>query len=684
MAAGANASDLARWPGPHGGLPPVDRARPETFATAYSEAIEVYGRELDGIARNPAVPDFSNSVQALDRAGRDLRRLDAILQMFATARADDRWRALQRDLAPRRDALVARAQTDPDLFARVNRVKAALPASAPDAEAARLVELTHRTMQHAGAGLDDASRSRLAAIDARLARLEAEFGQNLQREDAVQLLVVRDIARLAGLPESARATAAETATARGHPGAHAFPVARPVVWTVLTHAQDRALRRELWSMWMGRGANPGPFDNRPVTAAILAARQEKAALLGYPSHGHRVLAARMISTPARAQALTESVWRAVLDAEPGRSVDLERLAAADGIDALKPWDRLYYLDKLAKARFGFEPAELADYFPLEGIRDAMFAAANDSYGYSFEPMPGVPTLDPDVAVYLVRLDKQPAGIVYLDLKPRPGKQPGSWTAEFRRAADGEAGELPVVGMYSSPPAGPPGQAMLLPYDYANVLFHEFGHVLHMLASKARFRGTGSLAVPWDFVEVPSLLNERWLLTDRTLDRLPHHRTGQAMPVALREKLRAWRREERVFSVNAEYLATALVDQHLHLAAARGPVDVVAVERETLARYAMPGSIDPMMRATHAVHTFSHYGAGVHTYLWSDMLAADLAQSFERAEAGFHDPAIGGRYHALILSRGAVVPVEDAVRAFLGRQPDEGALLRRFGLIGPAS
>jgi peptidyl-dipeptidase Dcp len=203
----------------------------------------------------------------------------------------------------------------------------------------------------------------------------------------------------------------------------------------------------------------------------------------------------------------------------------------------------------------------------------------------------------------------------------------------------------------------------------------------MLASTARYNGTAALTVPWDFVEVPSLLNERWLLTDRTLDRLPHNRTGRAMPADLRARLRAARQYERVFSVNPEYMAMALVDQMLHQQDTP-PADVNAFERELLAQRGFPASADPIMRASSAFHTWSRdYSANVYTYLWSDILAADLAEVFLRAPDGLHDRAAGQRYFDLLLSRANRVPADEAYREYHGRAPDEAALIRRFGLDG---
>lgn len=674
------AADLSAWEGPWR-LPPVQRSSPEALARQIPDAIAAYRRELDAISANPAPPDFANTIAPLDRAGRNIRRLMAVLRIHLSTHADEAWRKVGPGLVAMNDAAQAQALSDPALFARVAAVHRNLPAGTADAEEARLTELIHGEMARAGAGLNAAERARLSEIEGEIARLQTQLNQNLNREAAGQFSVFDDARRLEGLPEAQIEAAAALAAKQGRAGAFAIPNQRPQVFAVVTHVRDRETRRVVWQQWMNRGATPGEFDNRPVATRILDLRRAKAALLGYPRYADFVLASRMVGTPERALAILDANWDAVMAADARRVAELEKLARADGIETFAPWDRLFYLDKLTRQRLGIDAQEIAAYFPLPAVRDAFFAAAGDSYGFRFERLPGVPTVSPDIEVYLARRNGKPAGIVYLDIRPRPEKPQGSWAVQYRPTGDLGAGDLPVVALHSSPPAAAAGQEILLPFEYANVLFHEFGHVLHMLASTARYNGTAALTVPWDFVEVPSLLNERWLLTDRTLDRLPHHRTGKTMPPELRDRLRAARQYERVFTVNPEYMAMALVDQKLHQATDPIP-DVNAFEKALLADRGFPASADPTMRATAAFHTWTReYAANVYTYLWSDILAADLAEVFVRAPDGFHDPKVGARYFDLVLSRANRVPIEQAYREFHGRAPDEAALIRRFGL-GP--
>lgn len=676
-------TNLANWEG-EWHLPPIDRSTPSALAEQIPDAVAEYRRELAAIADNPAPPTFANTIAPLDRAGRRLRRLMSVLRIHLTTHSTDEWRKVGPDLVAMNDEVLAEALSDPALFARVRAVYRNLPQGTDNPEQARLTELTNAAMSRAGAGLAAEERARLTEIEAELARLRTQIAQNLGREATAQFTFFDDARRLNGLPQPQIDAAAALAAKQGREGQFAIPNQRPQVFAVETHVRDRETRRVVWERWMDRGATAGEFDNRPIAARILELRKAKARLLGYPTYADQVLASRMVGTPERAEAIIDANWGAVMAADARRVEELTALARADGIETIEAWDRIHYLDRLTRERFGIDPQEVATHFPLPAVRDAFFAAAGDAYGYSFERLSGVPTISSEIEVYLARRDGKPAGIIYLDIRPRPEKPQGSWAVQYRPAGDLAPGELPVIALHSSPPPAAEGEEILLPFEYANVLFHEFGHVLHMLASTANYNGTAALTVPWDFVEVPSLLNERWLLTDRTLDRLPHHRTGALMSPAMRDNLRAARQYERVFSVNPEFMALALVDLKLHRA--EGEIaDVNAFEHELLSERGFPASADPTMRASAAVHIWSReYAANVYTYLWSDILAADLAEVFLRAPQGFHDRGVGEDYFETVLSRANRVPIEQAYREFHGRTPDEAALIRRFELDGGAA
>jgi peptidyl-dipeptidase Dcp len=289
-----------------------------------------------------------------------------------------------------------------------------------------------------------------------------------------------------------------------------------------------------------------------------------------------------------------------------------------------------------------------------------------------------------VRVYAVSRANEPVGVLYFDLFNRPGRMHGSYQQQYRVAERFRGRVLPVSSVNSSFPPPAPGEPVLLPWEYANVFFHEFGHALHMLLNGASYPSLGSERVAWDFVELPALLNERWLQDRELLRRFArHHATGEPIPEPLLDRLEAALRFDRIFSVNLDYLAPAIVDLRLHLLAdgrEGREIDALRVEQETLAELGMPEAWDLIMRVTSSVHGFGGgYGAGVYVYLWADLMAADVAEAFEQSPGGLYDHDTSKRWRESILSVGHGVPAGEAFRRFRGRDPEPGPLLRRFGL-----
>lgn len=381
-------------------------------------------------------------------------------------------------------------------------------------------------------------------------------------------------------------------------------------------------------------------------------------------------------------ALLQDVWGRVIGPTRKLVADLQQIATAEGADfQLAPWDRLYYSEKLRRARFGLDSEAVKPYLQLDSVVQAMFWAAGRVHGLTYKEIPGAPVHHPDVRAYEVSRAGEPVAVLYLDLYARPGKSRGSWATEYRTAESFRGKVLPVVAFNSNAERPADGSPPLLAWEVANVFFHEFGHTLHTLSATTRYPSLGSLSVPWDFVEVPSLLNERWLYDRELLQRFArHYRTNAPIPLELVEKIERAAKFDRIFSLNLDYLAPAIVDMKLHLLADGRDIDAVALENQVLAELGMPSAWDEIMRVPHNAHAFSfQYAAGVYTYLWSDVIAADIAAAFEQSPGGLYDAATAERWRRTLLSAGNSVPIEQAFRDFRGRDPDPDALLRRFGL-----
>ena len=519
---------LSPWIGHCGGLPPYDRATPAALAEALPHAITDRRRAVRAIANNAEPPTFENTIVALEASARTLRDLHALAMSVAATASIGDMPAVAHRLAPLVPALEMEIAHDRALFARVESVWRARDDVGLDRQQLRLLEVIYRRFLRAGAALGDVDQTRLKSIDARIAELQSRFNQNLLAEQTHQVTWFTDPDAIEGLSVAQRNAAAAAALALGREDAWAIPNQRPTVWPFLQQAKSRVSREAVWRMWTRRGGHDGPHDNRPLISEMLQLRGERARLLGSPSHAHWVLADRMAGTPKNALSLMRETWTAVLAATRRQVADYQALADAEA-DAtgerrfeIAPWDRLYMAERLRRQRFQVDGEQLMQYLPIDRMLEAMFWAAGRVHGLDFSVLSGAPVLHPSVKVFEVRRDGTSLGVLYVDLFQRPGKMHGSHQHRLRAAENFEGRVLPISSIVSGVPAPTDGHPALLPWEYANVLFHEFGHALHMLLDGARYPSLGSLAVAWDLVELPSLLNEYWLRDRELLRRFARH------------------------------------------------------------------------------------------------------------------------------------------------------------------
>lgn len=677
---------LAPWTGPFGGTPPFDVAEPASIESAYRVAIARKREEVAAIASDPAPPTFENTIAALEDAGRALRRVDTLFRVFSSTRNTGEMREAETRLKPLLPALEDEIAHDDALFARIRAVDESDEAARLTPEEKRLTRVVRDRLARRGAGLEPGARARLAQISGRIAELSAAFSQNLLADEEGQAIPIDDEAELEGLGEELRGALAAAAVSRRLPARWAVPGTRAQVMPVLASSARRELRERVWRMWVGRGGNPGAHDNRPVVAEILRLRGEKARLLGFPTYAHLATADRMAGTPENALALVKRVWAGVVGAARDRLAGMQALADEDGVRPIAPWDRRFYASRLRRARLDLDEREVSAYLPVESICRGAFHAAGRLHGLDFEEVRDVPVCHPDVHVFAVRREEDPVGLLWLDLFARDGKVSGGWMDEYRPAESFRGKVLPLVSINMNVARPAAGATALLSWWDALTFFHELGHALHMLCSEARSPSLGSFGVAPDFLELPSILNERWLTTPEVLERFArHHRTGEPMPKRLVERIE----EARVFdpsdgaTASLGYLATAFVDLAVHLAADGGEVDPVAEEERALADLGVPPAAEPLHRVTHLRHAFAgiyedRYAAGYYCYLWADVLAADAAEAFLSSPGGLYDAATAERYRRTILAVGHGVPAAEAFRSFRGRDPDPEALTRRFG------
>lgn len=677
---------LEPWQGPCGGLPPFDHATPAAIGRACEIAIDWKRAAVEAIAADPAPPTFANTIAALEDADRELKRVECLRDVFARTMNRGDMRDVERRLAPLSAALQDEIVGNRELWRRLDEVWEARAGLAPVDR--RLTEVVHEHFLRRGAALDPQAGERLAKINRRIAELEVSFSQSTLADEESRVVRIDDAGGLDGLDDGLREALRSAARAAGHDDGWAVPNRRSEVVAFLTSSVRRDLRERVWRMWTERGRHDDPHDNRPVVAEILRLRGEKARLLGYPSYAHYATADRMCGDPETAMTLVKRTWDAVIRPAIDRLDEIRELAREDGLAGeLAPWDRRFYLERLRRRRLHLDADAVRAHLPLDRLLEAAFWTAGELYGLAFEPDAGAPRVHDDVVVFSVRRDGAPAGMLWLDLFARPGKVSGGWMALYRTAESYRQPVPPLasVNLNLTPPR--PGRPPLLSFGDARVLFHELGHALHALLCEPHYPSLGMLALNPDVLELPSILNERWLFDRQLLRRFAHHyRTGEPMPEAMIETLVAARHDdpEEGETATLGYLATAVVDLELHLAADGRTVNPERVERQALAALGLPPAAEPLHRAAHLRHAFAglyedRYASGYYGYLWAEMLAADVAEAFEASPGGLHDRHTAERYRRAILSAGHRVPAGEAFESFRGRAPEPAALTRRLGL-----
>lgn len=663
------------WQGPYGGVPALDRVDIQAFGPALEQGMAEHRAEIEAIATNPDAPTFANTIEALERAGATLDRVEAVYDLYCSNHSTPALREIKRRMAPLLTAHSDRIHQDARLIERLKPL--VRDAADLDPEQQRLLEVLRQRFVAGGANLDEAQRSRLSAINGELATLFTTFDDNVLHDEE-QVILFLDASQLDGLATSWLDGAASAAAERGRPGTWAVLNTRSSAQPFLESSAHRDLREVVYRAFSARGDHPGEHDNNPLITRILQLRTERAQLLGYPSAAHMLLVESMAGTPERAQALLEQVWVAAKAKYEAECDAMRAWAARNGQPTdLQPWDVRYYAEQVRAETHAIDTDRLQQHLTVERLRDGLFWMAEQLYGWTFAPADAVPVPHADVTAWQVSDADGVRGVWVFDPFARVGKRSGAWMTAWRVQRNLGEPVLPIVSNNENYVQAPHGQPTRLSWDDAQTLFHEFGHAMHGLASRVRYPTLAGTNVSRDFVEFPSQLAEHWLNTPELLQRFALDDDGQPLPEALLAKLKTAANSTSGFGT-VEFTACALVDMALHLET--GPVDPRAYAEAKLAELGMPTTIGMRHRLPHFSHLFSSdgYAAAYYSYLWADVLVADAAEAF--AEHGFYDKTLATRYHDTVLSRGNTVDPLEAYRAFLGRDPSPAALLRDRELV----
>ncbi len=675
---------LAAWTGPYGGVPPWDQVKPELFPSAFETAFTRLRAEVAAIVNNEDAPSFENTIVALERSGDDLDRLGRLYGVMTANMNSPAYQALDREWSPKLSAIGDEVNFNRALFARVEAVHAARAGLTPVQR--RLVERVYDGFVRAGAKLDDTQKAEVARLNQELATLFSDFRAKLLADETAWTVVDSE-AGLGGMPADYIASARAAAAERGLAGKWIVVNTRSSVDPILTLASDRALRERVWRKFVNRGDNGDANDTNATIAKIVKLRADRAKVLGYRTHAERRMADTMAKDPAKAMDLMMRVWPAAVARVREEVRDMQAVANRERGPriTIEPWDYLYYAEKVRKERYNLDAAELKPYFELSNMIAASQWMAGKLYGLDFKEITGtVPAFHPDVRVYEVT-DKamgRHVGLFYGDNYARTGKRSGAWAMSYRTQSSFDGPITAITSNNNNFTKGAPGEPVLISLDDAQTLFHEFGHALHALLQNVPYPTLAG--TPRDFVEYPSQVHERWVLTPEVLDRFAkHYQTGAPMPAALLERVRRSDKFNQGYAT-VSYLSSAIVDMKLHTLP-EGVIDADAFERQTLAEMGMPREIVMRHRLPQFGHLFSSdaYSAGYYSYLWSEVMDADTWKAFEEA-GDVWSPVVSARMKEFILSNGNIVDRAEAYRLFRGRDPDVKALLEQRGFpTGPA-
>jgi peptidyl-dipeptidase Dcp len=667
------------------GVPAFDKIKIAHYMPAFEEAIAQNKAEVEAIIANPDEPSFENTIVALDRTGALLDRVTGVFFNVLEADGNDEMNEIAEQVSPMLSELSDGIILNEDLFKRVKFVYDQREHLGLNAEQMRLLTETYKHFADNGANLPADKKERLMAINQELGLLSLKFGNNVVAEtnsDDVKRFIT-DEAALAGLPESAKAAAAEEAAAAGHPGEWLFTPKRTSFTPVLQYCENRELRKQLLLDYTTRANHDNENDNKAVIVREMELRIEKAKLFGYDNAADYILADCMAKNHQTVDAFLASVWAPSLEAAKREAKALQELLEQDYPgEKLQPWDWWFYAEKLRKAKYALDEEELKPYFELSNVRKGAFGVATKLYGLQFEPLKRMPVYNKEVEVFKVtEADGTFVGILYTDYFPRAGKRPGAWMNNILpQFIDAEGVDhRPViinVGNFNKPTAGNPS---LLSMDDVETLFHEFGHALHGLLSKAHYKTLSGTNTPRDFVELPSQFMENYAYEPEVLKTYAfHYQTGEVIPDELIAKINAAGKFNQGF-VTTELLSASILDMDFHELTTAEGLDVNAFEKKSLDKMNMIDEIIVRYRPTFYNHIFTTgYEAGYYSYTWAAVLDADAFAAFKET-GNLFDEATAARFRHL-LEQGGTRDAQELYLEFRGKAADPKNLLRRKGFI----
>ena len=659
--------------------PPFNEIKSEHYLPAFEEGIKQQRAEIDAVVNSKVKPNFKNTIEALEKSGSLLTRVNRVFFALNSANSNDEMQKLAEKITSILTKHADDIYLNEKLFNRIKAVNIEKDKLKLTTEQKTVLENYYLDFTTGGANLNNEGKDKLRKINDELAQLVLKFGDNVRKENFKFELVIDKKEDLKGLPDVSITAAYEKANTKGLTGKWIFTIDKPTLLPFLQYSENRDLRERMYKAYMSRGNNNDELDNKKIFSRIVSLRVEKANLLGYKRFADLVLQRKMAKTPENVIKFLNDMWTPTLKKTEAEVSEMQRIIDTEGGNfKLQPWDWWFYAEKVKRDKYTLDEEMLRPYFMLDNVLKGAFAVATKLYGIKFYERKDIQVYQPDVKVYEVKeASGKHLGILYTDYFPRDGKNNGAWCGNFQDQYNLNGKFIsPIVynvGNFSKPSGDKPS---LLSVDEVLTLFHEFGHGLHALFQNIHYPQAG--VIPTDFVELPSQIMENWAMQPEVLKMYAkHYKTGAVIPEELVTKIHNARFFNQGFET-LEYIAASILDMDYHVLTDPKEVDIEKFEKDAIKKMGLIPELLPRYLTTNFIHIATWgYESGYYSYLWSAILDSDAFEAF--MEKGLFDQATAKSFRENILQMAGSEPLMPLYIKFRGREPVVDALLRKRGL-----
>ena len=659
------------------GIPPFELIKEEHYMPAFDKAIDEHTKEIKQIIDNREVPNFENTINALENSGELLSKVSRVFYNLLSAHSNDNLNKIASKISPRLSRHNDSISLNQDLFIKIKKVFETRETL--NDEQQRLVKIIFDNFKLRGSLLDDEKREVLKSMNEKLSSLSLKFNQNTLKETNNFQLIISDLAELDGLPEDLIELGKKQAEAEQIEDSWLFKASRENLYPFLTFSNNRSLREKIYKGYISRGKNKNSENNESLIKDMYSLRKEKAKLLGFDCHADLALQNSMAETTGNVSALLKQVWKPAKQRADEEISEMQKLIQKEGNNfKLEAWDWWFYSEKVRKDKYDFSEEDMKPFLSLENIRTAAFTTAERLFDIKFVKLNDYPKYHEEVDAYkVINSDKNIVGIFLTDYFARPSKQGGAWMTSYRDQSKNNGVKYPIIINVCNFPKPTKNRPSLLNFEHAITLFHEFGHALHGLLSDVTYPSLSGTSVPRDYVEFPSQMMENWIRNPEVLNEFAQHfETGEKIPEDLMNKYLNCQKFNQGFATT-EYLAASFLDLAWHTSD-KDIKDIKVFEEELFNSINKPKEIDSRYGSTYFNHIFSGgYSSSYYSYMWSEVLDSSAFEVFEKN--GIYDKSSGQKLKEFVYSSGNSKDLMEQFVRFNGKEPDPKRLLEKRGL-----